>query len=143
MRTGTKTARSGQARATRERAPRYRNSTIVKEFGRRPRRQNKYNAVKTLIDGITWASKHEAERYLVLKTQQVAGEIRELRWHTRYPLVVNGVKIALYEDDFSYRDLENRLIVEDAKSPATAKRRDYIMKKRLVKALYGIEVQEV
>lgn len=72
---------------------------------------------------------------------QMAGEIRELQCQVRYPLVVNGAKISTYVADFVYRDVETgAVVVEDAKGYPT---REYIMKARLMVALYGFEIREV
>ena len=100
--------------------------------------RNKYNAKKTTINGITFHSKKEAERYLVLMSMEQAGEITELELQPRWPLVVNGVKIGRYTADFQYRQ-GGRLVVEDVKGVRT---RDYVLRKKLMRACYGIEIKE-
>jgi len=105
-------------------------------------RRNKYNARKTTVFGITFDSKHEAERYLILKSMEDTGEITELELQPRWPLVVNKVNIGRYTADFMYRDSTGRRVVEDAKSGPT-RTRDYVLRKKLVLALYGVEVREV
>lgn len=42
-------------------------------------KKSKYGAVKTEVDGITFASKHKASRYLELWLLEQAGEITNLR----------------------------------------------------------------
>lgn len=65
---------------------------------------------KTTIDGIEFASKFEAERYIVLKQKEKDNEIYELRTHLSFPLERGGVKVAeirgskvrTYTPDFVY-----------------------------------------
>ena len=80
--------------------------------------KSKYNAIRTVVDGFTFASKAEARRYGVLKLMQEAGEISELSLQPRIPLMVNGQKIGNYIGDFKY--IENgETIIEDVKSKPT------------------------
>jgi hypothetical protein len=70
------------------------------------------------------------------------GLIHSLELQVRYNLVVNGHKIGAYIADFRYEVVEtDAVIVEDVKSPAT-KTPLYRIKKKLVKALYDIEITE-
>ncbi len=104
-------------------------------------RKNKFNAEKTTLDGITFDSKAEADRYAQLMIRHRARQIRGLRIHRRYPLVVNGIEIAIYEADFFYFDIAAGCeVVEDVKGVRT---REYRIKKRLMKALYGINIVEI
>lgn len=93
------------------------------------------------IDGILFHSAREAKRYSELKLLEKAGEIIDLDRQIKFSLDVNGVHIADYWADFTYelRDGGTQ-VVEDAKGHRT---REYMMKKRLMKARYGIEIQEV
>lgn len=102
----------------------------------------KYNAVRTVVDNITFASKREANRYFELKVLQRVGDITELQCQPRFPLVVREVKIATYVADFSYRNQAGVLVVEDVKSKPTMTPA-YRLKKKLLLALYGIAVVEV
>lgn len=102
-----------------------------------PRRQ-KYGAVPSIVDGHRFASKAEAARYRVLKAREEAGEIVALELQPRYPLVVNGEKVGTYVGDFSYYE-GGELRLEDVKGVLTPV---YRLKKRLVKALYGIDILE-
>jgi hypothetical protein len=70
---------------------------------------NKYRAKKVVSDGITFDSLAEHRRYQELKLIERAGEIRDLKVHPRYPLVVfahgvtnTGTKICDYVADFEY-----------------------------------------
>ena len=109
-----------------------------------PRREvrlkaNKYRAVKTKVDGLTFDSKAEAKRYGELLLLRSAGEIFALAVHPKYELTVNGVKVGTYVADFAYM-ASDRLIVEDVKGVKTAV---YRLKKKLMKAIHNIEITEV
>lgn len=100
--------------------------------------RQKYGAQPVTIDGLRFASKREAARYLDLRYDEKRGKISGLELQVRYPLVVGDVKIADYLADFRYtRDGE--VIVEDVKGVRTPV---YRLKKKLLKALYGIEILE-
>jgi hypothetical protein len=105
---------------------------------------NKYNARKTIIDGITFDSQAEGRRYGELKYQLQAGQIEYLQVHPLYALEVNGVKIADYEADFRYcqRTPPFGWVVEDVKSKPTITAA-FRLKQKLMKAIYGIEVEIV
>lgn len=98
----------------------------------------KYGAIPTEVDGIRFASRGEAARYKELCLLERGGAITNLRLQPRYPLVVNGVKIGTYVGDFLY-DEGGTEVLEDHKGMLTPM---YRMKKKLVKALYGIEIRE-
>jgi len=100
----------------------------------------KYRAVPVTIDGIRFASKAEARRYTDLLLMERGGAIRDLELQPRYPLVVNGVKVGTYVADFRYVDEAGRVVVEDVKGVRTAV---YRIKRLLMRALYGIEIEEV
>lgn len=100
--------------------------------------RNKYGAKKTVVDGFTFASKREAARYKELLVLQRARQISQLELQPEYPLVINGMKIGKYIADFMY--VENgSVVVEDAKGFKTPV---YRLKKKLVLALYGVEIRE-
>ena len=85
----------------------------------------------------------EAARCDELHVLQVGGLIRDLEAHPqpRFDLDVNGVHVTRYLADFSYVDVETgEKRVEDVKGFATA---EYKLKKALMLAVHGVEVQEV
>ena len=82
-------------------------------------RRNKYNAKKTVIDGITFDSKKEAARYSELVLLEKSGHISNLRLQPEFPLMVNGTKIGKYVADFSYLTKSGNRVIEDVKSKAT------------------------
>lgn len=102
---------------------------------------NKYRNIKTVIDGITFASKAEAWRYLELMALKKAMVISDLVLQPKWAMKVNGVKICSYVADFAYREKGNFwLIVEDVKGIKTPV---YRLKKKLMKAIHGIDIKEV
>lgn len=52
----------------------------------KPRKTNKYNNQKTIVDEIEFDSKKEAEYYCMLKILKQAGEIRDFGLQPRYEL---------------------------------------------------------
>lgn len=109
------------------------------EFVDEPKR-NKYSAIKTEVDGIIFDSKKESNRYVELRLRQRAGEIEGLRLKPSFDLIVNGELICKYVSDFLYFENGER-IVEDVKSRAT-RTRAYSIKRKLMRAIYGIEIKE-
>lgn len=108
-------------------------------------RASKYAAIPTEVDGIRFASKKEARRYEELRDLQKYGEITNLDLQKNYALVVKDVKVGVYRADFVYEQRGN-LIVEDVKGyrcKASPVYKLFLLKKKLLKALYGIDVQEV
>ena len=104
-------------------------------------RVSKYRAVRTTVDGITFASKAEARRYQELRMLERARKITGLRLQPRYDLHVNGQKIGTYVGDFEYVVRHGgTTVTEDVKGMKTPM---YRWKKKHLKAQWGIEIQEV
>ena len=99
---------------------------------------NKYRNIPTIIDGVKFASRKEARRYQQLKLLERAGAISELELQPKYDLTINGVKIGRYIGDFRYQD-NGKSICEDCKGILTPV---YRLKKRLMRALHGVEILE-
>lgn len=106
----------------------------------RDKRRSKYNAQRTEVDGITFDSKKEAARWEELQLMLRAGEITELRRQVAFGLTVNGELVGTYKADFVYRDKRGKRVVEDVKGLRTDV---YLLKRRLMLACHGIEIQEV
>lgn len=117
------------------------------QFGSTRNVTSKYNAKKTVIDGITFDSKKEANRYMELKMLRDAGEItfpdqwRQVRFEIIPPFMHDGKKIraSYYVADFVYYDKNGNMVVEDVKGVRTAL---YNLKKKLVLWRHGIEIKE-
>lgn len=105
---------------------------------------SKYHAVRGEIDGLKFDSQAEGRRYLMLRDRLRRGEIRDLEPHPpAYRLEVNGVLVSRYTPDFRYVVVATgETVVEDMKSNPT-RTRDYVMRRKLMKALHGIEIAEV
>lgn len=105
--------------------------------------ENKYRNQPVTVQGLGFDSIKEAKRWVYLCDLVKLGAIKNLRRQVRYDLVVNGKKISWYTADFVYETLGGETVVEDVKSEATAQERSYGIRKRLMAALYGVEIQEV
>jgi len=108
---------------------------------------SKYKAVRTVVDGITFASKKEAARYQELKLLERAGEIRDLRLQVPYEIIpkCGNNRAVKYVADFIYKKHYDGITdtfetVEDCKGMKT---QVYIIKKKLMLWRYGIEIKEV
>jgi hypothetical protein len=107
---------------------------------------NKYNSQKTTADGLEFDSKKEARRYYELRLMLQAGQIRDLKHHTKFTLIesftaFNGKleRGVTYEADFVYQALVQGqwiTVVEDVKSEITRKKPDYVIKRKLLQKLY-------
>lgn len=110
-------------------------------------KQPKYGNSKVIVDGKKVAdSQHEFKRLNDLKLLQRANEITDLQTQVRYNLipaqVICGVKVrgTDYIADFVYWTKDGKFVCEDAKGHKTA---DYIIKRKLMKLVHGIDVVEV
>jgi len=99
----------------------------------------KYHAKRTEVDGIKFASRKEANRYQELCLLEKAGEISHLILQPVWKLVVNEMLICKYIADFQYCTEAGDVITEDCKGVLTPV---YRLKKKLMKAVYGIEILE-
>lgn len=107
------------------------------------KKRSKYRAVPTTVDGIRFASKKEAKRYGELKLMERAGVIIDLELHPKYHLVISGTIVADYVADFLYQRRDGsgswRAVIEDCKGFKTPV---YRLKKKLMKAIYGVDILE-
>jgi len=118
------------------------NSTFGgKKVAVRADKRSKYGNRKVIVEGIKFDSEKEGNRYRVLKIAEFGGEISNLRLQKVYELKVEGRKVCKYKADFVY--IRNGVeVVEDVKSEITRKARVYRIKKKLMKAIYGIDILE-
>lgn len=106
---------------------------------------NKYGAVKTKVDGITFDSGIEAARYQQLKLLMYAGEIWGLDTHPTYCLLpaetgTDGVIDAIhFKPDFRYKetgpDGETWLVIEDVKGGEATQTEAFKLKWNLLRRL--------
>lgn len=99
---------------------------------------SKYKAKRTESDGISFDSKKEAQRWQELNTMASAGVISDLE--RQKPFILQEAftdkqgrkhKPITYVSDFSYKDMEGNIIVEDVKSKMTRQLPVYRIKKKL------------
>lgn len=118
--------------------------------------RSKYGARKTVVDGITFASKKESDRYRELKLLEKAGKICNLRLQVPFELIpaqyeetgevyTKGKnkgkpkrgkcieKAVVYYADFVYQNMGGDRIVEDVKGMRTPV---YIIKRKLFRWRY-------
>lgn len=120
--------------------------------------RNKYHAKKVEFYGITFDSKKEGLYYLKLKDMERRGEITDLRLQVPYELLP-----AIYRDEVVHLKTKDKVIkkliqravtyvadfvyVQDGKEVVIDAKGmrlpDYILKKKMMLALKGIEVIEV
>lgn len=101
---------------------------------------NKYGAKRTLYNGRWFSSKREADRAGELDLLVRSGYVRSWEAQPKFPIEHNGVKICSYFADFKVEYPDGHIEIEDVKGfkPAV-----YKLKKKLVKAFYGIDIKEL
>ena len=127
-------------------------AVLTREEGRKlltkPKR-SKYGNQKTVVDGITFDSKKEADRYVVLKSLEGAGEISHLErqgkiylYNGNTPVRYDSGRKAFWKFDFAYFcSKRNKRVIEDVKGVRTDV---FKLKKAVLLACYpGIEIVEV
>lgn len=126
---------------------------LVRDAVPAPAPVNKYHAIPVHVDGVRFASKKEAARFLELRCWQKAGQIAELACQPVFPLHVmrlaynetpiRVVRCGVYTADFSYLNLTSgEYVVEDVKSTAT-RTTAYRLRKRFAEVIHGITITEV
>ena len=102
----------------------------------------KYRNIKIEVDGIKFDSKAEYKRYTELKLFERVKNISDLELQVKFelqPSFVDGQGIKqraiTYVADFVYKE-NNKIIVEDLKSVATAKDSTYKIKKKMLLWLF-------
>ncbi|MDR1695603.1 MAG: DUF1064 domain-containing protein [Endomicrobium sp.] len=99
-------------------------------------RRSKYGNVKVIIDGHTFDSKAEGNRYCELKLMQKSGLINYLTLQPKYLLIPKNKKnrAAYYIGDFLYVDCEaGKTVVEDVKGFET---KEFRLKKKMFEQMY-------
>jgi len=117
----------------------------------------KYKNKKIVVNGITFDSKKEADRYNELLLLETAGLISNLQRQVKFVLIPTqrepdttgsrgGIrkgkvieKECVYIADFVYTE-DGKTVVEDTKGFKT---KDYIIKRKLMLYIHGIRIQEV
>ena len=105
---------------------------------------NKYGNIKTKINGYTFDSKAEANRYRELKILEMAHEITALEVHPKYVLQdgfeYHGRKLQpiTYTADFSYYEFAEggSFVVEDVKGGKATQTALFKVKVKMLKKKY-------
>jgi hypothetical protein len=123
----------------------------------------KYHNRKVTIDGITFDSIREGNRYRELKLLRKASKISHLQRQVKFELIPAQYELATerytkgpkkgqykrgkllerecaYIADFVYIDADGKIVVEDTKGMRT---KDYIIKRKLMLERHGIRIKEV
>lgn len=107
---------------------------------------NKYHNKKVCYNGIAFDSKKEAHRYSELLLLERAGVITDLQMQVPFLLIpsqrINGKVVereCKYIADFVYTE-NRKKVVEDTKGMRT---KDYIIKRKLMLYIHGIQIKEV
>ncbi len=108
-----------------------------------------------MFNGISFDSKREARRYKELLALEDDGKITELKLQVPFVLVpkqelkepiaskgkTRKSELAVkYVADFTYLNNKGELIVEDTKGVKTA---EYIIKRKLMLYVHGIQIREI
>lgn len=125
-------------------------------------RKSKYGAEKVTVDGLTFDSKKEANRYRELKILEKIGEITNLQMQVKYVLIpaqrepdtvgkrggiIKGKLIereVSYIADFVYTDVNGNRVVEDVKGYRGGGAYEvFKIKRKLMLYIQKIKVEEV
>ena len=111
---------------------------------------NKYHNRKITIDGHTFDSVAEGNRYAELKILLKQGLIKDLKLQPKYRLQDSFKKNGItyrpidYIADFEYFSEEHGYVVEDVKPSETYKTEVYKLKKKLFEKKYPeLSIQEI
>lgn len=79
------------------------------------RKPSKYGARRVTLDGVTFDSAGEANRWRQLQLLAKAGVVKGLgEPHPSFPIMLNGTKVCTVEMDFAYSE-NGQAVVEDWK----------------------------
>ena len=107
--------------------------------------RNKYHAKKLTVDGMTFDSRKEYQRWVELLLLEKAGVIEGLQRQVTFQLIPSQKgegrteRPVKYVADFTYQE-NGKTVVEDTKGMKT---KDYIIKRKLMRFIHGITVKEV
>lgn len=109
--------------------------------------RSKYHSKKITRDGETFDSMKEYRRFCELSLLEKAGKVTDLKRQVKFVLLpsqkVDGKVVerpVTYIADFVYENESGRVVVEDTKGFKT---KDYIIKRKLMLYVHGVQIQEV
>ena len=124
-------------------------------------KKSKYHNKKVEYDGISFDSKKEMKRYIILKKAQEEGIISDLMLQVKYELIpavrekyIKHLKTKnkecertlqlpiTYTCDFAYYK-DGEYIVSDVKASPKMLPKDFILKEKIMFALKGIKIKRV
>lgn len=105
---------------------------------------NKFSAKKTEYGGITYDSKKEAWRARELDLLIRAKEVLEVEVQPVFDCIINGKKTFKYKADFKITWADGTITYEDVKGYKKGSAYSHFRtKKKVVEALFGVEILEV
>jgi hypothetical protein len=120
--------------------------TVKQYLATNPRQdhRSKYGNIKTEYNGTVFMSKKEAEYAMFLdsarKAQNASQRVVSYEMQVPYQITMNDIKICRYLADFKVFYADGHIEIIDVKGVRT---NIYSLKKKLVKAQYGIKIKEV
>jgi hypothetical protein len=105
-------------------------------------KESKYHNKKVTVDGITFDSIKEANRWHELRLMERAGEITGLVRQVKIELIPKTklYRACYYIPDFAYFDKRaGKTVYEDSKGMKT---KEYLLKRKLLYWRHGIEIKE-
>lgn len=126
------------------------------------KKNNKYNAKKVVVDGITFDSETESKRYVALKQAMTDGIISDLELQPQYIILpaIKGTRVkhfkripdrieeytiqqpVKYTADFRYIK-DGQAVVEEVKGSKWSISRDYPLRAKMLRYFHGIQVNLV
>ena len=105
------------------------------------RKRAKYGNTKCTYRGKSFDSKREMQYYMLLEFDESLGYIDNLKCQVKFMLLPSKgkEKAVHYIADFTYMK-DGKLKVVDAKGLRT---REYVLKRKLMNYIHGIEIEEV
>lgn len=100
---------------------------------------NKYNAQKTVINGVQFDSRRESVIYQNLLNLQNKGIITHLERQKRFEVIpkTKTERAAYYVADYFFQEVATgQWVVADCKSPITKKLPAYVLKRKIMKFRY-------
>lgn len=115
--------------------------------------RNKYHNKKITVDGITFDSLKEANRWKELKLLERAGEITDLKRQVKFELIpsqkADGKVLERevnYIADFVYKNKAGLEVVEDVKGyrdPSSAGYAKFVLKRKMMLYFHHIQIKEI